>query len=156
MRLIQEDGHGNFSLVEYTDDYIPRYAILSHTWGADSEEVTFQELTEGTGKNKVGYRKIQFCGKQATSDGLQHFWVDTCCIDKSSSAELTEAINTMFRWYSRAANVMYISQMFRQITTIRTACPPSHGKQLSGKVGGLPGARHYKNLLLRHWSNSSP
>ena len=80
MRLMQDDGLGNFSLVEYTDVHIPPYAILSHTWGADSEEVTYKDLVQGTGKNKVGYKKIEFCGKQAASDGLQHFWVDTCCM----------------------------------------------------------------------------
>ena len=49
------------SLVEKHDDDIPRYAILSHTWGADDDEVTFRDLTEGTGRNKAGYRKIEFC-----------------------------------------------------------------------------------------------
>jgi hypothetical protein len=34
--------------------------------------------------------------------GLQYIWVDTCCIDKSSSAELLEAINSMFKWYQDA------------------------------------------------------
>ena len=112
MRLIQDDGHGDLNLVERTGNDIPRYAILSHTWGADSEEVTFNNLMQSTGKNKVGYKKIEFCGEQAASDGLQHFWVDTCCIDKSSSAELTEAINSMFRWYRHAAKCyVYLSDV---------------------------------------------
>jgi Heterokaryon incompatibility protein (HET) len=102
MRLIRDEGHGNFRLVERSDDHIPPYAILSHTWGADGEEVTFKDLAEGIGKSKTGYKKIKFCRKQATEDGIQHFWVDTCCIDKSSNAELTEAINSMFRWYQNA------------------------------------------------------
>jgi hypothetical protein len=102
MRLIVDDGHGNLSLIERDHSNIPRYAILSHTWGADGEEVTFREFMEGTGKNKAGYEKIEFCRKQAASDAIQFFWVDTCCIDKSSSAELTEAINSMFRWYQKA------------------------------------------------------
>ena len=102
MRLIKDEGQGKLSLVEYCDNTIPQYAILSHTWGSDNEEVTFKDLMEGTGKNKVGYKKIEFCRKQAASDGLQHFWVDTCCIDKSSSAELSEAIISMFRWYQNA------------------------------------------------------
>ena len=67
---------------------------------------------EGTGKSKAGYVKIRFCGKQAASDRLQYFWVDTCCIDKSSSAELTEAINSMFRWYHDAAKCyVYLSDV---------------------------------------------
>jgi hypothetical protein len=112
MRLLLDQGHGNLSLVEYYDDNVPPYAILSHTWGADSEEVTFKNLTEGTGKNKTGYGKLEFCRQQAASDGLQHFWVDTCCIDKSSSAELTEAINSMFRWYENALRCyVYLSDV---------------------------------------------
>jgi Heterokaryon incompatibility protein (HET) len=102
MRLIKDEGHGDLSLVEQHDENIPHYAILSHTWGADSEEITFKDLMEGTGKNKAGYIKIEFCRNQAANDGLQFFWVDTCCIDKSSSAELSEAINSMFRWYENA------------------------------------------------------
>lgn len=52
---------------------------------------------EGTGKNKVGYKKIEFCKAQAASDPLQYFWEDTCFIDNSSSAKLSKAINSMFR-----------------------------------------------------------
>ncbi len=107
MRLIKDEGCGILSLVEHGDKNIPPYAILSHTWGMDSEEVTFKDLIEGTGNNKTGYQKIKFCRKQAASDGLQHFWVDTCCIDKTSSAELEEAINSMFRWY-KAASKCYV------------------------------------------------
>ncbi|KAM0344978.1 hypothetical protein ACHAPU_006857 [Fusarium lateritium] len=100
MRLLQHDDKGGIHLTkEYYDD-IPPYAILSHTWGSD--EVTFKDFMDGTGENKEGYDKIRFCGKQALQDGLQYFWVDTCCIDKSSSAELQEAINSMYRWYKNA------------------------------------------------------
>lgn len=102
MRLLQFGSDGGFNLIERLDDAIPPYAILSHTWGADSDEVTFKDLMEGTGVDKIGYEKLTFCGKQAARDGLDYFWVDTCCIDKSSSAELSEAINSMFRWYQNA------------------------------------------------------
>lgn len=112
MHLLRLEDGGEFSLVEYVSNHIPPYAILSHTWGADHEEVTFKDLTEGTGKNKAGYRKLTFCGKQAANDGLQFFWVDTCCINKSSSAELSEAINSMFRWYHNAAKCyVYLSDV---------------------------------------------
>jgi hypothetical protein len=60
MRLLEHDGHGNLILVEKHDNDIPRYAILSHTWGADGDEVTFKDLDEGTGSNKAGYEKIEF------------------------------------------------------------------------------------------------
>ena len=50
-------------------------------------------MCNATGSTKIGYRKIQFCGQQAPKDGLEYFWVDTCCIDKSDNIELQEAIN---------------------------------------------------------------
>jgi hypothetical protein len=104
MRLLEDDGHRNLRPVERHDDDIPPYTILSHTWGADGDEVTFRDLTEGTGgRNKIGYeKKIEFCRAQAAIDGLQHFWIDTCYIDKLSSVELIEAINSMFHWYRNA------------------------------------------------------
>lgn len=100
MRLLQRhnDGSGH-SLTEFTGNEIPRYAILSHTWGPDNQEVTFKDMNNNTFIDKAGYRKIQFCSEQAAKNGLHYFWIDTCCIDKSSSAELTEAINSMFAWY---------------------------------------------------------
>src|SRR4051794_20265853 len=100
MRLLQCDNDGDFSLTQFAENDIPKYAILSHRWGA--EEVTYNDLLDGTGKSKVGYGKIQFCGEQARRDGLQHFWVDTCCIDKSNAVEYQHAINSMFRWYRDA------------------------------------------------------
>ncbi|KAF1828366.1 HET-domain-containing protein [Decorospora gaudefroyi] len=102
MRLLRLQDDGEFNLVEYVGNLIPPYAILSHTWGPDHEEVTFKDLTEGVGKNKAGYGKLTFCAKQVAYDSLQFFWVDTCCINKSSSSELSEAINSMFRWYKNA------------------------------------------------------
>jgi NACHT domain/Heterokaryon incompatibility protein (HET) len=112
MRLLEWKSDGDFSLTKDLIHDIPPYAILSHTWGADTEEVTFKDLTDGTGKSKAGYNKIRFCGEQARCDGLQYIWVDTCCIDKSSSAELTEAINSMFRWYREAAKCyVYLSDV---------------------------------------------
>ncbi|RDW65991.1 hypothetical protein BP6252_09626 [Coleophoma cylindrospora] len=112
MRLLTYDSAGQLSLAsEFVDD-IPEYAILSHTWGADTEEVTYQDLVDGTGKNKSGYKKIYFCGEQARRDGLQHFWVDTCCIDKKNSVELSEAINSMFSWYQKSSKCyVYLSDV---------------------------------------------
>ncbi|KAI1313343.1 heterokaryon incompatibility protein-domain-containing protein [Xylaria venustula] len=90
------------------------YAILSHTWG--SEEVTFQEYLLVTGpeakryshiKQKAGFSKIIGACNRACEDKLEYLWCDTNCIDKSSSAELTEAINSMFAWYRDSA-VCYV------------------------------------------------
>jgi len=102
MRLLRLEDDGNFSLVDVGSKSIPRYAILSHTWGPDHEEITYKDMVKGTGKSKAGYAKIQFCGMQAAKDSLKYCWVDTCCINKSSSAELSEAINSMFQWYNKA------------------------------------------------------
>jgi hypothetical protein len=120
MRLLQSDGGGNLSLAEFFEDDIPEYAILSHRWGAD--EVSYKDMIDGKSKGKAGYGKIQFCGEQARRDGLEYFWVDTCCIDKSSSAELSEAINSMFRWYQKATRCyVYLSDVSREDRKARGA-----------------------------------
>ncbi|PQE29295.1 hypothetical protein CJF30_00004368 [Rutstroemia sp. NJR-2017a BBW] len=101
MRLLQHNNDSDFSLTEFFESDIPKYAILSHRWGA--EEVTFKDLTDGTGKSK-----------EAKRNGLQYFWVDTCCIDKSNSTELAEAINSMFRWYRDATKCyVYLPDVLR-------------------------------------------
>jgi hypothetical protein len=99
MRLLNVNAQ-KLELVEFFGDQIPPYAILSHTWGED--EVTFQDLQSGQYEHKLGYRKIHLTCQEARRDELSWCWVDTCCIDKSSSAELSEAINSMFNWYARA------------------------------------------------------
>jgi hypothetical protein len=93
------------------DDEIPPYAILSHTWD-EGQEVTFDDLIKNSGKSKTGYNKIRFCATQAKRDGLHYFWIDTCCIDKSNNAELSEAIISMFRWYKKAKRCyVYLSDV---------------------------------------------
>ncbi|KAL5371372.1 hypothetical protein DPSP01_014308 [Paraphaeosphaeria sporulosa] len=90
------------------------YAILSHTWGAEGEEVTFEDLANDAGGTKPGYEKIEFCGKQAEQDGLHYFWIDTCCINKGNKAELSQAIQSMFHWYHNAARCyVYLSDVSR-------------------------------------------
>jgi hypothetical protein len=112
MHLLTFDNNGKLALKRFLAGNVPRYAILSHTWEADDQEVTFKDVTDGVGTNKLGYAKIKFCGEQARVDGLHYFWVDSCCIDKSSSAELQEAINSMFRWYRNAAKCyVYLSDV---------------------------------------------
>jgi len=125
MRLLTHNTDGKFSLTEvFMGNNTPEYAILSHTWGEG--EVTYRNLIEGTGRSKAGYDKIRFCAQQAANDGLQYFWVDTCCIDKSSSAELQEAINSMFRWYQNAAKcyvyLLDVSTRKRKASDLSTEC----------------------------------
>ncbi|KAI1774759.1 HET-domain-containing protein [Hypoxylon cercidicola] len=85
---------------EFLGRNIPKYAILSHTW--EEEEVSFKDMSNSDHMRKKGYRKICKTCQMASQAGIPYAWVDTCCIDKSSGAELTEAINSMYRWYERA------------------------------------------------------
>ncbi|OCL00760.1 HET-domain-containing protein [Cenococcum geophilum 1.58] len=80
---------------------VPQYAILSHTWGL--EEVTFDDLNGSDPGQLHGYKKIIEACRQTYQDGIHYLWMDTCCIDKRSSSELSEAINSMFKWYQAAA-----------------------------------------------------
>jgi len=98
-------------------DAVPPYAILSHTWGDDNEEVSFQLLQELHSNESIGntthhirqrsgFAKIRDSAVLAARSHYEFIWIDTCCIDKTSSAELSEAINSMFQWY-RGASVCY-------------------------------------------------
>ncbi|KAH3950978.1 hypothetical protein HBI56_087340 [Parastagonospora nodorum] len=102
MHLLEIHDDNTLSLARFSGNRIPPYAILSHTWGMENEEVTFQDIMCGSGSTKAGYAKILFCRDQAKQDNLEYFWVDSCCIDRSSSQELSEAINSMFNWYKSA------------------------------------------------------
>ncbi|KAK0654340.1 hypothetical protein QBC41DRAFT_199241, partial [Cercophora samala] len=85
MRLLNTD---TLKLETFYDSEIPIYAILSHTW--DREEVLFQDIENGTAEGRYGYAKLKGAVEQAIRDGFKYIWIDTCCIDKSSSAELSE------------------------------------------------------------------
>ncbi|WAO95908.1 Hypothetical protein NCS54_01355600 [Fusarium falciforme] len=84
------------------DTFVSDYAILSHRWGKPEDEVSYEDMLVGGYEHKQGYAKLVGCCKQARGDGLHHVWVDTCCINKSSSAELSESITSMFAYYERA------------------------------------------------------
>jgi hypothetical protein len=96
MRLLNTQDQ---TLTEFLDD-APEYAILSHMW--EDGEVIFEDIHKPHARSMPGYKKILKCCQQALDDGFQWIWVDTCCIDKNSSAELTEAINSMYKWYWQA------------------------------------------------------
>ena len=109
MRLLQTQ---TLEISEFIDDDIPDYAILSHTWGNPKEEVSFRDLRKGRKQTTSGYKKIIDCCSLAVKRGFQWVWIDTCCIDKKSSAELSEAINSMYRWYSMAQECyVYLSDV---------------------------------------------
>lgn len=90
-----------FTLHYFSEPRIPDYAILSHTW--NEVEISFTEMK--TNKNiqeAAAFSKIRGCCTQARADGFEYVWIDSCCIDKSSSSELLEAVNSMFLWYAKA------------------------------------------------------
>ncbi|KAF5520902.1 Vegetative incompatibility protein HET-E-1 [Colletotrichum aenigma] len=78
---------------------VPPYAILSHTWGND--EVTFQDIQQNLhlARTQAGFSKIEGTCYQALRHQIDWAWIDSCCIDKTSSAELSEAINSMYSYY---------------------------------------------------------
>ena len=97
-------------VLEFRDDEATKYAILSHRW-IDPTEVDYEEMVDLAKmdrqeqdeiRSRFGYKKIVDTCKQAKRDKYEWLWIDTCCIDKRSSAELSEAINSMYRWYANA------------------------------------------------------
>ncbi|KAK7462447.1 hypothetical protein VKT23_008046 [Stygiomarasmius scandens] len=100
MRLLNTK---DFKVQEFpSPDNIPRYAIISHTWDPDSgKELTFQKIRNlEKAKLHHGWRKIKGACSRALKFGFDWIWIDTCCINKESSAELSEALNSMYRYYS--------------------------------------------------------
>ncbi|KAI6044899.1 heterokaryon incompatibility protein-domain-containing protein [Pisolithus marmoratus] len=101
-------GESETKVLQELDDKTTSYAILSHRWATEVsyDEVTGLEEMEEKKKDEVrhrdGYQKILKACEQASKDGYAWLWVDTCCIDKRSSAELSEAINSMHRWYCKS------------------------------------------------------
>jgi hypothetical protein len=103
MRLLKYGECGQLTITAdlVGEDTIPPYAILSHRWGEDTEELAFEDVAGNAGRDESGCKqiphKVQFCGEQARRDGLQYFWVDTCCINKGNKAEHSLAVRSMFR-----------------------------------------------------------
>lgn len=122
MRLLNAN---TLEMKEYCGQ-IPPYAILSHTWG--DEEVTFQDFQSRDRETKKGFNKIIGCCRQAQRDSIEWVWIDTCCIDKTSSAELSEAINSMYAWYRDSqvcyvfledVSAVYLEQINRELASAR-------------------------------------
>lgn len=100
MRLLHVE---NFQVELFLSEKRPRYAILSHTW--EDGAILFEDLQLSSTidwQAKQGCHKVKLACAQVRRDGFDYVWIDTCCIDKSSSAELSEAINSMFRWHQEA------------------------------------------------------
>ncbi|KAI0203368.1 heterokaryon incompatibility protein-domain-containing protein [Astrocystis sublimbata] len=93
-----------FDTEEFFHNSIPKYTILSHTWGDDKDEIKYHDIKAGRIKDAASRpTKLARCCEQTRKDGYQYTWIDTCCIDQTNSVELGEAINSMFRWYANAA-----------------------------------------------------
>lgn len=90
--------------LEYIPDQpYPPYAILSHTWGPAGSEITFADMETGQEKDKpASFEKMRNTCIKAKEAGIGHVWIDNFCIDKDSSAELSESINSMYNWYKDA------------------------------------------------------
>jgi hypothetical protein len=105
MRLLSSKYPQSFELKQFRGNNIrPEYVILSHTWGA--EEVLFHELPhpeQSSQDKEEGFFKIANCCALAKENNFDWVWIDSCCIDTSSSSEHSEAINSMYAWYSEAA-----------------------------------------------------
>jgi hypothetical protein len=103
MRLLNTKS---LCFTEFKDEEKPTYVILSHTWG--KEETSFQDIQEmqklvgEVASQKAGYKKIKGSCRIAQIKLYEWIWIDTCCIDKRNSTELSEAINSMYRWYQEA------------------------------------------------------
>ena len=146
---------GEFSLTKdfVSDGDIPRYAILSHTWGADTEEATFKDMVDGTDKGKPGYNKISFCSAGNKPDAM------ICNTLGSTPAASTSQTAPSFRRLSTPCfagivtplNATCILPMSRTLTWTPTAGPGSYpsGNRLFRGAGGLPGDGPFRSLLLR-------
>ncbi|KAL8671554.1 MAG: hypothetical protein Q9168_003939 [Polycauliona sp. 1 TL-2023] len=114
MRLINT---ATYEIQEFSPANIPPYAILSHTWGED--EYIFGDRNNPDRRKSAGFKKVSGCCALAASQGFSYVWIDTCCIDKTSSAELTESINSMYKWYQQShICYAYLADIHRQASQI--------------------------------------
>jgi hypothetical protein len=107
MRLLKTGpyapGNEKLELIQRWGNDVPAYAILSHTWSQNpDDEVLFADVQNGTSASKPAVSKLWHAIERARLDGYGYIWIDTCCIDKTSSVELSEAINSMYAYYRDA------------------------------------------------------
>lgn len=145
MRLLHAKDH---VFEEFFDADIPDYAILSHRWYSQKEELSYREFVDGKKRETKGWAKIMATCEKALAHKYNWIWVDTCCIDKTSSAELTEAINSMFRWYQSAKECyVYLFDVTWDEKYDNTSSAQSSSTHLSpssaasGKLTGSPASR---------------
>jgi len=148
-RLMNKGGMNNRTKVlELSDDEATSYAILSHRW--TGQEVSYKEITDLANMEKdeqnevrqrLGYRKILASCEQAKKDEFEWLWADTCCIDRRSSAELSEATtNALYRWYSNSG-VCYV-----YLQDVRSSFPRCASKEM------YPNSRGWPEWFSRGWT----
>lgn len=117
MRLLSLDLERKWIVEDFAGPAVPFYAVLSHTWSTiANDEVNFEDFRDGQqqydASDKAGYEKLRFCQDRAWTDGLRHFWIDTCCIKTSDSSELQRSLGSMFFWYQQATRCyVYLSDV---------------------------------------------
>ena len=123
----------------FADDEATSYAILSHRW--TEQEVDYEEIVDlakmekdeqNEVRQRLGYKKILASCEQAKKDELKWLWADTCCIDKRSSAELSEAINSMYRWYENSG------VCYAYLQDVRLSFPRLINKEMYPNSEGWP------------------
>jgi len=159
MRLLQHSETGEFNLTEdlVGDDPIPPYAILSHTWGLDTEEVTFKDMTNGTGEVKHGYEKIRFCGEQARKMVCNTFGL-TPAVSTRKIMPNSHALSTpCFAGTATRFDATSIYRMSLALTSTSTmSAMRGHGNRISGRADGSLGAGRFKSYSPQLRSSSSP
>ncbi|KAI6151667.1 heterokaryon incompatibility protein-domain-containing protein [Pisolithus tinctorius] len=147
-RQIKEGNvdRGTKPVLKELDDATTDYSILSHRWVGN--EVNYKEMTKLAKmenrdeiRERSGYQKIVKSCERAKEDGLKWLWVDTCCIDKRNSTELSEAINSMFRWYQNS------KKCYAYLHDVAAAGFPT-----SCDTGEYPGSSGWPEWFSRGWT----
>jgi hypothetical protein len=148
MRLINVK---TMKLEHFQGEHKPPYAILSHTWGHPESEVSFDDFEDlQKASLKDGFKKIDYLCKQAKLSNIAYAWADTACINKSSSSELSEAINSMFDWYSKAkVCYAYLSDVD---TSSKSQITPAFNIALENPGSPITASFRESNWFKRGWT----
>ncbi|KAK5994171.1 Vegetative incompatibility protein HET-E-1 [Cladobotryum mycophilum] len=167
MRLLNTS---TLKLHDFVGPNTPSYVILSHTW--EEEEVLFHDIQNNAARSKKGYFKLVGCCRKALEDGFEWVWIDTCCIDKTSSAELSEAINSMYQWYAnaticyaflqdvaaKAATVEETKDQLHRLTAVyarlTAAAPENYDIWVRNEMGRLSISPGSKNVEVSEFAKS--
>jgi hypothetical protein len=150
MRLLLRSNIGEFSFTKGLDgdDTIPPYAILSHTWLPDTEEPTFEDLTNGTGEEKLGYKKIRSCGEQARRDGLHTSGWTHVASTRQTTPNSRRLSTPCFAGTATRVDATSIYQMSPSLPSApMMSSIHSRGTRIFGKANGSLGVGRSKSFL---------